>query len=202
MVGEKGHKMSKILIGIHGKPRAGKDTVAKRLVSKYKLLQYGPSFPVKKATAAMFEIDEQLLWDDKTKDLMDEYWGISYREMAQKVGKESSRDVFGDDFWMRHVDLMWTRIQNELPYNNYEDLSYGGMLLADIRYANEVAWVKRNGGLVIFVTRENRDYVANESHPAEQGLDLSLADVVIPNNGTIEELHAKVNMCVAPFLSK
>lgn len=178
--------MNRVLIGIHGKPRAGKDTLAKHLREKYNLVQYGPSFPVKRATAAMFNVPEENFWKDETKEQLDPFWGITYREMAQKVGKESSRDVFGEDFWMRHVEKTW-----ESPL-----LGYNGMLLADIRYENEVRWVKSRGGIVIFVTRDNRDYAANESHPAEHGLPLELADVVIPNNRTIQELYDNADLVV------
>jgi hypothetical protein len=175
-----------LLIGIHGKPRAGKDTLAAYLKQKHNLLQYGPSMPVKRTAAAMFDVPLECFNDDNLKDTVDPFWGISYREMAQKVGKESSRDVFGDDFWMRNVE----------KYFNSFSRAYDGLILADIRYANEARWVTNNNGIVIFVTRENRDYAANESHPAEQGLPFELADVVIPNNGTVQELYDLVDLVV------
>lgn len=184
--------MNKVLIGIHGKPRAGKDTLAKYLCEKYKLVQYGPSFPVKRATAAVFNVPEENFWKDELKETYNEFWNMTYREMAQKVGKESSRDVFGEDFWMRHVALV---------YEQLDPAWHNGMLLADIRYENEVKWVQSQGGIVIFVTRDNRDYVANENHPAEHGLSLELADVVIPNNHTIQDLYDNADMFVEPLLS-
>jgi hypothetical protein len=173
-----------ILIGLHGKPRSGKDTICNHILANIPLLRHGPSVQVKKAAAAMFNVPEEYFYDDKKKEQIDPYWGISYREMAQKVGNESSRKVFGEDFWMRHVDYF---LYHKLP----EDKK--GIVLADIRYANEVSWVKERGGLVLFVTRENRMYVANESHDAEKGLDLRLADIVIENNGTYEELFSQVS---------
>ncbi|HUW48078.1 hypothetical protein E4H12_15655 [Candidatus Thorarchaeota archaeon] len=182
--------MKKVLIGIHGKPRAGKDTLAKFLKEKYVLLQYGPSVPVKEATAAMFDVPVECFYDDAVKDTVNKFWGISYREMAQKVGKESSRDIFGEDFWMRHVEKVLTEIPE----------GFNGLVFADIRYANEVDWIKKHGGLVIFVTREFRSFVANEEHAAERGLPLDLADVVLPNNGTIQELYDKADLIVEPLL--
>lgn len=175
---------SKILIGIHGKPRAGKDTIANRLVSQYGFVRYGPGDPVKRATAAMFDIDVGNLYHDELKDTVNDYWGISYREMAQKVGKESSRDVFGEDFWMRHVEKKLKSLPKEVP----------GLVLADIRYANETVWVRQRGGMILFVERTNRPKSANEQHAAEQGLDPSLADVIIPNNGTVQDLWDKIDL--------
>ena len=195
--------MNRVLIGVHGKPRSGKDTLATHLVEKYKLLRYGPSMPVKVATAAMFDIPIEYLYDDKMKDAFDAFWQMSYREMAQKVGKESIRDIFVEDFWMRHTEKMWIEVQKGLPIIDIlaeAHNTYNGMILADIRYANEVTWVKDRGGIVIFVTRENRGYVANEQHAAEKGLDLALADIIVPNNGTIEQLYSYTDLIVAPLI--
>ena len=180
---------NKTIIGIHGKPRAGKDTIANHLVSKYGFLRYGAGDPVKRATAAMFDIDVQNLYDDKLKDSMNDFWNMPYRVMAQKVGKESSRDVFGEDFWLRHVEKRLKSLPDDVP----------GLVMADIRYPNEAVWVRQRGGLVLFVERANRPLAANEQHAAEQGLDPSLADVIIPNNGTVEELWAKVDLIVEPL---
>lgn len=177
--------MSKLLIGIHGKPRSGKDTVADYLVSEYRLSKFGPSFPVKATAAAMFDVDINCFYDQSIKETIDPFWGISYREMAQKVGKESSRDVFGDDIWMRHVEK---RLKDDTTNDR-------GIVLADIRYANEAEWVKAHGGTVLFVYRssENRGYVANASHPAEQGLPETVADYIINNNSTLGMLYDKVD---------
>ena len=179
----------KVLIGIHGKPRAGKDTIANRLVNKYGFLRYGPGDPVKRATAAMFDVELDNFYHDDLKDSHNDYWGISYREMAQKVGKESSRDVFGEDFWMRHVEKKLLSLPDEIP----------GLVLADIRYANETVWVRQRGGMILFVERTNRPRAANEQHAAEQSLDPSLADVIIPNNGTVQDLWDKVDLIAEPL---
>jgi hypothetical protein len=178
-----------ILIGLHGKPRAGKDSICNYILANDpSLMRFGPSVQVKKATAAMFDIPEEYLYDDKMKEQIDPYWGISYREMAQKVGKESSRDVFGSDFWMRHVENF---LFNKLPEGKR------GIILADIRYANEVDWVKERGGFVIFVTRQNRSYVANEGHEVERGLNEDLADIVIRNDRSFDDLHLNVKLALS-----
>lgn len=185
--------MKRVLIGIHGKPRAGKDTLAHYLRKKYHLMQYGPSVAVKATTAAMFDVPIENFYDDSLKETVDPFWKISYREMAQRVGKESSRDVFGDDIWMRHVE----KRLNEVHPNTYR-----GIILADIRYENEVEWVRNHGGIVLFITRENRSYVANETHVAEAGLPLHLADVIIPNNSTIEALYTQADLILGPLVGE
>src|SRR5208282_5099328 len=110
----------------------------------YSMLRYGPSVPVKDTTATMFDIPRWWLDDDKMKEHYVQFWGMTVRQMAQFVGKESSRDVFGEDFWMRHVQRKWTSICNEKTVDgkyNAAHIAYNGMVLADVRYANEVEWI-------------------------------------------------------------
>jgi hypothetical protein len=190
----------KLLIGLHGKPRSGKDTLAAHLIKKFNLLRYGPSVPVKDGTAAMFDIPREYLDDDSKKDTYDPYWKMTYREMAQKVGKESSRDVFGEDFWMRHVQRKWVSIRDERTLDgkyNTSHVAYRGMILADIRYANEIDWVKSRGGSMIFITRDNLPVSSGVGHAAEAGLPIELADVVVYNNGSIEDLYTQINVILA-----
>lgn len=170
----------KRLVGIHGKPHTGKDTFANTLV-RYGFKRVGPGDFVKKAAAAMFDIDIENFYIEELKDAYDPYWQMTHREMLQFVGKESSRDVFGEDFWMRHV----ARAFNVLPDTE------PGFVLPDIRYQNEVEWVKDRGGVILYIKRDVRVEASNETHPADQGLPESIADVVIENNGTIKELHDK-----------
>jgi len=173
--------MSKLLIGIHGRPHSGKDTAANYLVDKYGFSKFGPSFPVKATAAAMFDVDIDCFYNPEIKETIDPFWGISYREMAQKIGKESSRDVFFEDIWMRHVEK---RLGNGV-----------NIVLADIRYFNEAEWVRNHGGTVIFINRDalSRGYVANEQHPCERGLPDELAHFIVENNGTIKQLFQSID---------
>lgn len=186
-----------MLIGIHGKPHSGKDTIANYLINEYGFLKFGPSNPVKVTAAAMFNVPIECFYDENLKETVDPFWGITYREMAQKVGKESSRDVFGEDFWMRHVGLRLKELEDEndvhLRHKEHHQIR-NGIVLADIRYPNEATWVKRFGGSVIFVDRDDvdRGFVANEQHPAERGLPLELADYVIDNRATKDALFYRV----------
>lgn len=183
-----------LLIGLHGKPRVGKDTLAAHIIKRHNLLRYGPSVPLKNTCAAMFDVPRTYFDRDDMKDQVDPFWGITYRQMAQKVGKESSRDVFGDDIWLRHVEKLWTTIKNAPPDdgNPYGDFDraphYNGIILADVRYANEIEWVKKQGGDVIFVLRTNAPKSSDTGHVVDQGLPIDLADILIYNDGTIEDL--------------
>jgi len=178
----------RILIGLHGKARTGKDTLANYLIKKHQLLRYGPSVRVKDTTAVMFDFPRWYLDDDTMKETYDDFWGMTYREMAQKVGKESSRDVFGDDIWMRHVERLLINIEHGIDMDIVGHVK--GIILADIRYTNEAVWVKNHGGTVFFIVRDNAPAISGvEGHAGEAGLPLDLADSIIYNDGTIEDMY-------------
>jgi dephospho-CoA kinase len=180
-----------ILIAIHGKPHSGKDTICNIILQKLPLMRYGPSVKVKETAATMFDVPIEYFYDEKMKEVIDPFWKISHREMAQKVGNESSRQVFGDDFWMQHVTKF---LKTKLPKDK------SGIILADIRYENEVQWTRQNRGIVLFVTRENRTKVTNELHPAEHGLSEDLADYIIRNNGSFQDLENSVLTFIENYL--
>lgn len=190
-----------LLIGLHGKPRVGKDTVAAYLIKKYNLHRYGPSVPVKDTTAAMFNIPRHYLDDDKMKDEMDPFWKMTYRQMAQKVGKESSRDVFGEDFWMRHVEKIWEETKETSGLVTPTTVLPRGLVLADVRYANEIDWIKERGGDVFFIVRDDAPKSSDTGHVVDAGLDMDLADIVIYNNSTIKKLYAQVDTKMASYYS-
>lgn len=181
-----------ILLGLHGLPRCGKDTLAIHLINKHNLERFGPSVPVKDVTAVMFNIPRYYLDDDTMKDELNSFWNLTYRQMAQMVGKESSRDVFGEDFWMRHVEKRLVELEELMGLNIMGSIP-SGMILADIRYENEVHWVKKHGGIMIYIIRDNLPVSSGMGHAAEAGLCLELADYIVYNNGTIEDLYQQVD---------
>lgn len=190
-----------MLIGLHGKPRVGKDTLAAHLINRHNLLRYGPSVPLKDTVAKMFDVPREYFDEDKMKDQVDPFWGITYRQMAQKVGKESSRDVFGDDIWLRHVEKKLKYITRRLNEYPNEPDTYRGIILADVRYENEVHWVKKHGGDVIFVIRNNAPKSSDTGHVVDQGLPADLADILIYNNGTIDEMYANFDRLFKVYYS-
>ena len=230
----------RILIGLHGKPRVGKDTVANHLIKKHNLLKYGPSVRVKDTTAVMFDIPRAYLDDDSMKDQMDPFWGITYRQMAQKVGKESSRDVFGDDIWMRHVEKQLQKLATSkvcvckhsvdvhtitAPCDYYgctkcDCSEYRpepmvipmqqvaiekppiGIVLADVRYANEIEWIKAHDGCVMYIIREDAPKTSDQGHVVDAGLPIELANYIVYNNTTIEKMLEQADGCLRYYFNR
>ncbi len=206
----------RILIGLHGKPQVGKSTVATHLCKKYNLMTYGPSVRVKLTTAAMFDFPVEYLDNNEKKDQMDPFWGMTYRQMAQKVGKESSRDVFGDDIWMRHVEKELLKREEikrkcqdptELTYevtlpDGKKWSYYDGIVLADVRYANEVQWIKDHDGCVVYIIREGAPKTSDQGHVVDAGLPIELANYIVYNNTTIEKMNEQADGCLQYYFKR
>ena len=97
--------------------------------------------------------------------------------LLQVLGTDCFRVHVGPDVW---VDAVFRR-QNcrEHP-----------LILADTRFPNESAAVRKNGGVVILVTREGAGRADGRSarHISETALDGEEPDVTIANNGTVGDL--------------
>jgi len=89
------------LIGIAGKAGSGKDAIADHLWEHHSFLKMAFADPLKLAAAAMFGLDLSHFFDREEKEAKIKYWGLSPRQMAQLLGTEATKPVFGDDFWVR-----------------------------------------------------------------------------------------------------
>jgi len=64
---------------------------------------------------------------------------VTPRGMLQKMGTEAGRNVFGSDLWVQSLD---SRI--DMTKNN---------VITDVRFPNEIKWIRKKGGFVVRVTR-------------------------------------------------
>jgi hypothetical protein len=95
--------------------------------------------------------------------------------MLQRYGTEAHRDVFGEDFWV-------TQAMNGLAVTSR-------IVFTDVRFPNEAAAIDRKGGHVIRLERPGAS-IAEQYHASEQILQ---ADYVVQNDGTIDDLHRKLD---------
>lgn len=124
--------------------------------------------------------------DDETKnslstvkDAEGNYYTI--RQLLQKFGTEVGRSI-SPNLW---VDALM---------NDYIEAKLGGYeedwIVTDVRFKNEAEAIRKNGGILI---RLNRNTGSNDQHSSETALDdYKNFDLIIDNNGTIDELIDKV----------
>lgn len=164
------------LIGIAGKARSGKDTVANFAVAAIGGYRYSFAEPIRAMLAPLGVNMNDPYWQARKEDIIPAL-GVSPRRMMQTLGTEWGRQLINPDLWliMAHQRLLQ---------------SGPGMIVSDVRFNNEADWVRRQGGLIIHVFRPDAETV--EPHSSEQGVALHDSDVRLFNSGTLEELQSCV----------
>ena len=164
------------IIGITGRARSGKDTVADFIVAAQGGYRYSFADPIR-AMLVPLGIDlADPYWQARKEDVIPAL-GVSPRRMMQTLGTEWGRQLIHPDLWL----LM---AQQRLLRNG------PGMVIPDVRFENEAAWVRRHGGRIIHVSRPDNKEV--EAHSSENGIELEPTDTQLFNTGTLEELQIAV----------
>lgn len=169
------------LIGITGKARSGKDTAASYLAHKLGLIQYSFATPMKTAIKAMLGLSDEHM-DGDLKDAKIPWLGVSPRRIMQTLGTEWGRETIREDLWVVLAHRQWDQINSPA-----EDTFHTGMIVPDVRFEDEADFIRRNGGLMIHIKRDAAARV--EHHKSEAGVRVCAGDLVIANNGTVNDLY-------------
>lgn len=166
------------LIGLSGKARCGKDTVARFLIADgHASYQYSLADPIRAMLFAGLGIDmRDPYWQERKEETVPAF-GKSPRQLMQTLGTEWGREQVKDDLWLI---LAQDRLYRDGP----------GMVIADVRFDNEAAFVRRMGGMIVHVLRDNAPGV--HAHASESGVIQLPSDMVLYNNGTLEDLQRSV----------
>ena len=171
-----------MIIGLAGKARAGKTTAANYITIKYDIHEYAFADPLKTAAVELFGITRQMAYGyEYDREQIVNGWGISVREMLQKLGTECMRMNFGDDFWTKRAEIAVSK--------------YTHLIISDVRFDNEARWIKNKGGIVINITRASIDIDSN--HVSESGITEQHYD--IENSGNIRNMFNKIDSILSEY---
>ena len=181
-----------IVIGLSGVPGSGKDELARQLsVSRNfqrlafadgirgDLLKLNPFI----GAVRLSEVVEQYGWDE-AKRLFPEV-----RRLLQIYGSEVGRDGFGERCWINRVD------QQILGSTATR------FAITDVRFPNEVNYHSQFYGPLWYVERPGKGVINNHASERHYEEIKALADAVIVNDGTIEDLGVKANTEIARWLT-
>lgn len=172
------------VIGISGRMGSGKNYVAERL-----LLPMLPPLPTMVvALADHFKVDV-VAKDRFPYEKVFVQKDQETRRALQHRGTEEGRDRYGDDIWVRTLET-WMRIHAERGIRRF--------IICDVRFPNELIWIRSLGGVVIRViaptrtmlrvrseARSEEAFTAIMNHPSESSMDvvpLEHYDAVIYND--------------------
>lgn len=159
------------LIGIAGKARGGKDTLASYLLDNLDGTWSRSSFadPIKEMLRAI-GVDCS---DDKKSEISNDY-GVTARYMMQTLGTEWGRELIGSHIWV----------------NAFARLNAGkSIVVPDVRFENEAELVRAHGVLIHLVGRGGIE----GDHVSENTLAFQNGDIVIDNSRDIEWMFAQID---------
>lgn len=176
-------------IGLSGKLRSGKDSVANHLFHAH-------DFEVPVSFGEALKYHAHQIFPDVPKK-------PKPRELYQFMNVMRDYDP---DVWVKHL-------AKQVEY--IEERGEGrGIVVTDARQPNEVAWLRDNGFIIVKVVADEEirqrhvlnagEYVSEEQfgHHTERYADVLVADYTIHNHGTLDELRATVDEMVADIKRK
>ena len=135
------------IVGLAGKKRVGKDTCADFLVASHGFVKLSFADPLKETCKLLFRFSDDQLWDragaESQKEVVDPRYDKTPRHILQWLGTDCIRRYIGHDFWVRRL----TAQIDELP-------AYTKVVIADVRFQNEVDAILARGGTIIEISRE------------------------------------------------
>lgn len=166
-----------MILGLMGKKGTGKTEVAIYLISNYNFIERAFADKLKEISADLFDIPLEEFYDRHGKNCFDERWGLTHRQILQKMGTEVGR-VINPNVWVYHVKK-WIERRPERD-----------IVLSDVRFKSEVDAIQELGGFIWKIEKGRPTELFEEDlHASEIEQDDIESDLVIHNNGSIADLH-------------
>jgi len=176
------------LIGLTGRAGAGKDSVARVLAQQHGFSRMSFAEPIKRGLNTMLGIPMSVLEDRAAKEKPIDWLGHSPRYLMQTLGTEWARHLIHEDIWIRVAAQL---------LHQHRRLG-GPVCITDVRFSNEAAWVRGQGGEVWHVARPLPDNVRILPHASELGVPIYAGvDSVIQNDRGLDQLADEVRRALA-----
>lgn len=162
-----------MIIGISGKMGCGKDYICnnliipllKKLDKCYLQVSFADQLKINAMTKSNMSFDE--VYINKT---------THSRKLLQREGTELGRNVYGKDIWIKYLDN-WISLYKFRGIENF--------ICTDVRFLNEIEYIKQKGGIIIRIISKTRnlqrlEFESNgnknimsmlQEHPSECDLD-------------------------------
>lgn len=176
-----------MLVGITGYAQHGKDTVAQALVDELGYVRLGFADALKDLALQvnpllLLSLNHPVVYT-RLADYVDSTgWEKAkklpeVRRFLQELGT-GARAVLGDDVWLKAVEHKMLEAD-------------GPVVIPDVRFPNEAEFISRWHGLLVRVERWGFDNGVDGGHDSERHIPYIPANIVLVNDGTVEDLRAQ-----------
>jgi hypothetical protein len=135
-----------VIIGICGKMGSGKDYLASKVIIpfiegtlKQKCIKLCLADQIKVNVVTKNNVSFDQVFVEKTQDT---------RRMLQLEGTDKGRNKLGQDIWIKYLHT-WSRV--------FENRGIDHVVTCDVRFKNEMNFIKSNGGVLIKVVAPERN---------------------------------------------
>jgi hypothetical protein len=179
------------IIGVVGKKRSGKDSIADYLVKNYNYQRYSFAESMRQFACNVFGWTKE--WIEKYKEDIDPFWGISYRQFMQHLGTDYMQFGLAKAFpQFEKITGREVWVKSFMQFRSKHPANY---VLSDVRFSHEATMIKKNGGSLLHVERPSFDVLA-DPHLSEQEESTIPCDYYIHNMGkSLSGLYLEVD-CV------
>ncbi len=159
------------LVGLSGKAGTGKDFISQTYFRPLGYYQYSLSWHFKIGIVGEGQASYEDVFFNKPEPI---------RQLLQQRGTELGRMKYGSDVWLNHA-YAWMRVFNDTWGINK-------FIIADIRFPNEVEFIRQHGGKVFRIdapgrAANNKLSLSARLHISETALDTyNDFDAVIEND--------------------
>ena len=176
--------MAHIIIGLTGKKKSGKTSVAHHLCEKHGFVEVMVAEPLKEIIGRyLFYFTEKQLYGD-LKDVTDDRWGVSPRFVFKDFGKYLKLR-YGDDWLSKRAMFRIGELMTRYPKGVR-------VVLSDCRFPRELEVVETVGGFTCRVTRT--DAVYEDEDDTEVAADgIATAFELSAKTGNLDDLYAQAD---------
>lgn len=171
--------MSLKLIGLCGHKMAGKTTVA-GMLAEYGYARRAFADPLKAACKIMFQLTDEQLYGLNAKEIQDVRWGLSPRQILQRLGTDVCREI-DPDVWIKNFKYAYNSSPGQV------------IVVDDVRFPNEADAIRELGGAVIGIRRPGVTPDIDEPlHQSERTMLMewdTMCDITIVNDGDLKKLR-------------
>jgi hypothetical protein len=177
-----------ILIGLTGRKRAGKDSVAAAIERNYgsnRVLTTSFAKPIRDFVAHLMGVSRSQLEKLKDSDytIPGTNVGFSPRYAMQTLGTEWGRALH-PDLWVAACE----RWIDDISSDGTRNAEF--ILVTDVRFDNEAEMIHRKGGVVVKIERD--ECGPEDGHASERGVSGKMVDIHFHNDGSLADLGNRV----------